>query len=166
MKSVIDGVTTLYIGAHYEVRAGTVSKYYFAGSMRIAVRVNGVLSYLLGDHLGSTSITIPTGDAANANGMLTAEMRYKACPLRFTSGVLHEGEVRSWWTAGLSTTPAYELSKYAFTGQYAYMDDPSTSGVTEGFGLMFYNARWMDPTLGRFIRRFAPHLHCTERTIC
>ena len=30
------------------------------------------------------------------------------------------------------------------------MDDPTTSGVTEGFGLMFYNARWYDPTLGRF----------------
>lgn len=32
------------------------------------------------------------------------------------------------------------------------MDDPSTGGVTEGFGLMFYNARWMDPVLGRFIQ--------------
>jgi len=30
------------------------------------------------------------------------------------------------------------------------MDDPSTQNVTEGFGLMFYNARWYDPTLGRF----------------
>jgi RHS repeat-associated protein len=30
------------------------------------------------------------------------------------------------------------------------MDDPTTSGVTEGFDLMFYNARWYDPSLGRF----------------
>jgi len=30
------------------------------------------------------------------------------------------------------------------------MDDPTTSGVTEGFGLMFYNARYYDPALGRF----------------
>jgi RHS repeat-associated protein len=30
------------------------------------------------------------------------------------------------------------------------MDDPSTAAVTEGFGLMFYNARWYDPALGRF----------------
>ena len=30
------------------------------------------------------------------------------------------------------------------------MDDPVTSGVTEGFGLMFYNARWYDPAIGRF----------------
>jgi hypothetical protein len=25
-----------------------------------------------------------------------------------------------------------------------YLDDPTTVGVTEGFGLMFYNARWYD----------------------
>ncbi len=30
------------------------------------------------------------------------------------------------------------------------MDDPSTTGITEGFGLMFYNARMYDPALGRF----------------
>jgi len=28
--------------------------------------------------------------------------------------------------------------------------DPTTSGATEGFGLMFYNARWYDPAIGRF----------------
>lgn len=30
------------------------------------------------------------------------------------------------------------------------MDDPTTTGVTEGFGLMFYNARWYDPYLNHF----------------
>jgi hypothetical protein len=34
---------------------------------------------------------------------------------------------------------------YTFTGQRSYMDDPTTNGVREGFGLMFYNARWYDP---------------------
>ena len=60
------------------------------------------------------------------------------------------GEVRYTWKASQTTTPAYALSRFTFTGQYSYMDDPSTSGVTEGFGLMFYNARWYDPALGRF----------------
>jgi RHS repeat-associated protein len=32
-------------------------------------------------------------------------------------------------------------TKYTFTGQYSYASD---------FGLMFYNARWLDPSLGRF----------------
>lgn len=30
------------------------------------------------------------------------------------------------------------------------MDDPATAGVTEGFGLMDYNARWYDPYLKQF----------------
>jgi RHS repeat-associated protein len=30
------------------------------------------------------------------------------------------------------------------------MDDPSTTGVTEGFGLMFYQSRMYDPSIGRF----------------
>jgi RHS repeat-associated protein len=39
---------------------------------------------------------------------------------------------------------------YTYTGQYHYTDDITTPGVTEGFGLMFYNARWYDPALSRF----------------
>ncbi|MBI4761322.1 MAG: hypothetical protein ACOYYF_03565 [Chloroflexota bacterium] len=113
------------------------------------------VEYFLGNHLGSTSIT------TDANGAKVSELRYKPCPLRYTSGVLREGEVRYAWTASLSTTPAYELTKYTYTGQYSHMDNPATAGVTEGFGLMFYNARWLrsvpvtewrgyDPSLGRF----------------
>ncbi|MBE7435978.1 MAG: hypothetical protein HS100_18825 [Anaerolineales bacterium] len=45
----------------------------------------------------------------------------------------HEGEVR------LQSGPS--LTEYTFTGQYSY---------TGSFGLMFYNARWYDPALGRF----------------
>jgi RHS repeat-associated protein len=41
-------------------------------------------------------------------------------------------------------------TRYTYTGQYSYMDDPGTPGVTEGFGLMFYKARWYDPLLSRF----------------
>jgi RHS repeat-associated protein len=91
------------------------------------------VEYLLGDHLGSTSIT------TNANGAKVSELRYKAW-----------GEIRYSWTSNPATTPAYKLPNYTFTGQYSYMDDPTTAAVTEGFGLMFYNARWYDPSLGRF----------------
>jgi RHS repeat-associated protein len=88
---------------------------------------------MLGDHLGSTNLTTDT------NGAKVSEIRYKPW-----------GEIRYAWTSHPSTTPAYTLPSYTFTGQYSYLDDPSTSGVTEGFGLMFYNARWYDPLLGRF----------------
>jgi RHS repeat-associated protein len=40
--------------------------------------------------------------------------------------------------------------EYTFTGQASYMDDPIASETTEGFGLMFFNARWLDPAIGRF----------------
>jgi len=138
VKSTINGTTTTFVGAHYELTGSTVTKYYFAGASRIAMRKYTIPSsmsveYFLGDHLGSTSIT------TDANGVKTSEMRYKPW-----------GEVRSWWTSQLTTTPAYKLADYTFTGQYSYMDDPSTSGVTEGFGLMFYNARLYDPAIGRF----------------
>ncbi len=129
---------TELVGGHYEVTGSQVTKYYFAGTTRIAMRKytipqNMSVEYFLGDHLGSTSIT------TDANGAKVSEMRYKAW-----------GELRYSWTAGQSTTPAYRLADYTYTGQFSYMDDPSTSGVTEGFGLMFYNARWYDPALGRF----------------
>ncbi|MFZ5883978.1 MAG: RHS repeat-associated core domain-containing protein [Chloroflexota bacterium] len=132
-----------------ELTKHQVAVYYFAGTTRIAMRKytipqNMTVEYFLTDHLGSTSLT------TDSNGAKVSEMRYKPCPLRYTSGMLREGEVRYAWTASLTTTPAYRLSDYTFTGQFSYMDDPSTAGVTEGFGLMFYNARWYDPVNGRF----------------
>ncbi|MDD2922209.1 MAG: hypothetical protein PHQ36_07975 [Anaerolineales bacterium] len=61
------------------------------------------------------------------------------------------GEIRYMWK---SSDPeiipsAYALTRQTFTGQYSYMDDPSTSGVSEGFGLMFYQSRFYDPYNGR-----------------
>jgi RHS repeat-associated protein len=96
-----------------------------SGGTRLAIRKGETLSYLLADHIGSTSLT------TDASGVRTSELRYKAF-----------GETRFSY----GTMP----TEYQFTGQYAYTDDPSTLGVTEGFGLMYFNARWMDPSLGRF----------------
>jgi RHS repeat-associated protein len=115
--------TTYFIGAHHEVTHagagqadGVVTKYYYAGAQRIAMRKGTDLYYLIGDHLGSTSIV------TDANGTVVSEMRYKAW-----------GEVRH--ESGASPT------EYTYTGQYSYTAD---------FGLMFYNARWYDSSLGRF----------------
>jgi RHS repeat-associated protein len=68
-------VTTIYIGGIYEyVISGAeviTRSYYYAGSQRVAMRENDTLFYLLGDHLGSTSLTL------DANGNKVAEQRYK-----------------------------------------------------------------------------------------
>ncbi|MBL8098507.1 MAG: RHS repeat-associated core domain-containing protein [Anaerolineales bacterium] len=93
-----------------------MTKYYYAGSQRIAMRKNGTLTYILGDHLGSTSLV------TDSNGVVISETKYKAWgEIRYSSGT--------------------EQTKYTYTGQYSYTND---------FGLMFYNARWYDPSLGRF----------------
>lgn len=108
--------TTFFIGAHYEVTGSIVTKYYFAGTQRIALRKDGVLTYVLSDHLGSTSLV------TDASGQVISQTKYKAW-----------GEVRQ----ATGTSP----SNYTYTGQYSHTAD---------FGLMFYNARWYDPALGRF----------------
>jgi RHS repeat-associated protein len=83
------------------------------------------LTYLLGDHLGSTSIT------TDSNGALLMETRYKPF-----------GEVR------YATTGQTLPTKYTFAGQYSYVSDEATDAA--GFGLMYFGARFYDPVLGRF----------------
>jgi len=82
VKSTVAGVTTVYIGNYYEWTSTTSRKYYYAGAQRLAVRAGaGTLSFLLGDHLGSTSIT------ANSTGGFVAEVRYKPWgETRYASG--------------------------------------------------------------------------------
>jgi RHS repeat-associated protein len=103
VKSVINGTeTTYFVGGYYEVVAGEtgtqVNKYYYAGTQRIAMRTNDTLIYLVGDHLGSTSLT------TDAAGNVVSETRYKAW-----------GEVR--FASGIS------LTDYTYTGQYSYASD-------------------------------------------
>jgi len=68
----VDGVTTAYVGDHYEIEGPTVRKYYTAGGQRVALREDGALYFLITDHLGSTTVT------ASESGALAGEQRYKA----------------------------------------------------------------------------------------
>jgi RHS repeat-associated protein len=87
-----------FVGNYYELTGSVVTKYYYAGSQRIAMRVGGTLSFLMGDHLGSTSLS------TDANGTVTSEQRYTAW-----------GEVR-FSSSDLPT-------QYTYTGQYSYTTD-------------------------------------------
>jgi hypothetical protein len=64
--------------------SGTTSvaqKTYAFGSITIAVRTDGVLKWVLADHLGSNSIT------ANEDGSFNSEIRYSAFgEVRYSSG--------------------------------------------------------------------------------
>ena len=89
--------------------------YYYADGQRIAMKNNGVVSYLYGDQLGSVSAV------AKADGSLLSKSWY-----------------HPWGTTRYSqnTSP----TDYAYTGQ-----------IQEG-DIYFYNARWYDPQLGRFMQ--------------
>jgi len=116
---VVNGVTTYHIGNHFEWRSTTsnMGRYYYADGQRIAMRYGSTVYYLLGDHLGSTTLTV-TGSGAKY-----AEQRYYPW-----------GDTRyTYWK-----TP----TAYQFTGQYHDTD----------LGLYFYNARYYDSALGRFIQ--------------
>lgn len=101
--------------------------YYYAGTLsgaggtpsgegrRVAMRQGGTLTWLFGDHLGSTTIT------ATENGTLASEQKYTAW-----------GQTRS---GSVGTDRQY-------TGQ---ISEPQ-------LGLYFYNARFYDPYLARFIQ--------------
>jgi len=100
VKGVVNGVKTYYPGRHYNEEVdgstSTVKKFYTMGSTTVAVRtVSGtedVLNRVLGDHLGSASVT------ANADGSWNSEIKYTAF-----------GEVRA--SSGLTPT------EYRYTGQ-------------------------------------------------
>jgi RHS repeat-associated protein len=96
----------------------TTRKYYYADGTRVAMRENGELRWLFGDHLGSTAIT-----ADGSSGAKEGELRYKAY-----------GENRYAW----GETP----TDYRFTGQAEH----------SSIGLYYYNARWYDASLGRFVQ--------------
>ena len=92
VKGVAGGVTTYYVGNYYEYVGGAVKKYYYHAGKRVAMYDGATLNWLLGEHLGSTTVT------ANSSGTRTGEIRYKAYGnQRYTYG----------------TTP----TTYHFTGQ-------------------------------------------------
>ena len=124
-------VTTLYAGPLEVEITGTqriTTSYYFAGAQLIAMRevsstgtVTGTLYYLIGDHLGSTSVTL------DKNGNVVAEQRYYAY-----------GQVR--YTSGATPTDRQ------FTGQY---NDGSALGGLYFFNARYYSSsgltqRWLN----------------------
>jgi RHS repeat-associated protein len=95
VKGMIGSTTITYVGNYLEWKTSTsdMVKYYYAGSTRVAIRTgSSTLNFLLGDHLGSQTIT------TDSSGALIGEIRYYAWGTeRYASG----------------TTP----TTYHFTGQ-------------------------------------------------
>jgi len=120
VKATVGGTTTVYIGNYLEWTGSTSTwvKYFYAGGQRVAMKKGSTVYFLLGDHLGSTTIT-----ANSSTAVEVGELRYKAW-----------GETR--YTSGTTYT------NRRFTGQVE----------ENALGLYFFNARWFDPGLGRFVQ--------------
>lgn len=105
VKTTINGMVTLYVSQHteYEVGSETLRSYYYLGARRVAIRERvetaltsgDNLTYLIGDHLGSASVSV------HETGLVIADLRYNAW-----------GEQRCC-TGGASNTP----TQRRFTGQ-------------------------------------------------
>jgi len=65
-----NGVVTVYPNQYYEVSGTTVTSNYYLGSKLVAVSLDGTLSYILQDHLGSTSTTL------NSSGAIDSTIKY------------------------------------------------------------------------------------------
>jgi len=112
----------------------SVTKYYYHGAKRVAMRKGNAVYYLHGDHLGSTSLT------TDSTGGVVHEARY-----------LPYGEVR--WEIGAETTD------YGFTGQR----NEDGFGLMD-FNARYYNPRLgtfaspdtivPDPTSGQAWNRY------------
>ena len=116
VQETIAGVTRVFVSNYYEVDNGTVKKYYYAGATRVAENSGGVLYYLLGDHLGSTALTL------DSSGVRQTELRY-------------------YPYGGARYNTGGQLTTYRFTGQR----------WDSGTALYFYQSRWYDPVVGRFL---------------
>jgi hypothetical protein len=74
IKATVNGITTVYVGNHYEVKNSIVTKYYLAGTTRLAVRTDGTLRFLLSDHIGRRWVELveTSSVTTDANGCFSA----------------------------------------------------------------------------------------------
>ena len=146
----VNGVTTYYVGNHYEVKSSVVTKYYFAGATRLAVRTGDTLSFLLADHIGSSSVT------TDANGGYSAEALYKAFgETRYTLGNLntdyHFTGQREEVSLGIYWFQSrfYDASLGRFTQPDSLLVPTGTQGTQAWDRYAFVNnnpVRYNDPT--------------------
>jgi RHS repeat-associated protein len=145
VKSVMDSETILFVGAHYEVKGSEITKYYFTGASRIAMRKYTIpqsmsVEYFLSDHLSSTSIT------TDADGNKVPETRYATGNLN--TDYQYTGQ-RAVGEIGLHFYNArwYDNSLSRFTSADTII--PSTQGV-QGWDRFAYTnnnpVRYTDPS--------------------
>ena len=110
--------------------------YYMEGALRVQTTTGDALSYLVQDHLNSTSLTL------NTSGGVTGEMVYSAFSFSLTAS-------ECFFSHSLMASECFAgETRYSFG---AVPTDRLYTGQYEAeAGLYFYNARWYDNYLGQF----------------
>ncbi|MEK6752872.1 MAG: hypothetical protein AABZ00_11485, partial [Chloroflexota bacterium] len=103
--------STIFVGAHYKLTNGTVTKHYFAGTSRIATSKYTTpeimkVEYLLSDHVSTSSTTT---SAPPASPPTKQGQKSPRCAIAKHPVDKPFGEVRSWWTSSAVTAPSYAL---------------------------------------------------------
>ncbi len=95
--------TTYYVGNHYEVSTlpTTTTKYYYFGAQRVAMKQGTAVTYLHGDHLGSTSVTsgassstqvyYPFGAVRASSGNLQTDFTFTGQKIDASDGLMYYG---------------------------------------------------------------------------
>ncbi len=125
VKTTTGGITTVYIGNYFEWTGSTATmkSYYYAGGTRVAMRTRS----------STGTVNYLLGDHLGSQALTLTSVGVRLntnTELRY----MPYGVAR--YTAG--TTP----TSFNFTGQRK----------DGGSGLLFYNARWYDPVVGRFLQ--------------
>ena len=128
VQSTVNGVTTSFVGNWYEWKNGAMgAKYYGVYTERERSAAGQRIAMRQDNGWARWLFTDHLGSTTltyDPNGAKILEQRYTA----WGEPRYQRGSV--WQT------------RYHYTGQYSQMDS---------IGLMYYNARWYDPALGRFV---------------
>jgi RHS repeat-associated protein len=131
--------TTVYVGNAEEVSTSggttTTTAYYYAGGKRIGLSVNGVVSYLASDGLGSATVTLSGSGSATAAQLFApyGGVRYSSGTMPTTYGFTSQ---HSDAASGLD----YYGSRYydPLTGQFTSGDSVVPGGGFDLWGLSRY----------------------------
>ena len=117
----VGGIITEFVGSLYEMGPGGDSRHIYLGSQRIATVRGDGFFYYHTDHLGGTNV------ATDRDGAIREIREYRPFGATAFSHVVYDDPV--------------DQGRYYFTQHY---EDPESS-------LIFMQARYYDPELGRFI---------------
>jgi RHS repeat-associated protein len=155
VKSVINGTTTAFVGNYFEWTGSTASmvSYYYAGTTRLAMRNSTGVQWLLGDHLGSTSVVV------NASGVVQSTQLYKPWgESRYSSSAsptkyLYTGQMKEGGLGGAEGLYDYGARWYdPSLGRFAQADTiiPEASQGTQAWDRFAYAnnnpVRYNDPS--------------------